>query len=137
MSKFESSDSWMFLSVAYSAQDGPATLEDFYAAADHINCAIPTHDEIQGGINRLASAGLVDVQDDRFILTGSGRKIFERVSRQTLYPRTQPELVEQELRSVTLVSTAHSHWGLSAEVFDAALSRYNKRMKDALRKTRG
>jgi hypothetical protein len=100
MSKFESSDAWMFLSVAYSALDGPATLDDFYAAADHINCAIPNHDEIQGGINRLASAGLVNVQDDRFILTESGREIFERVSRQTLYPRMQPQLVEQQLRGM-------------------------------------
>lgn len=137
MSKFESSDSWMFLSVAYSAQDGPATLEAFYAAADHINCAIPTRDEIQGGISRLASAGLVHVQDHRFILTESGRTIFERVSRQTPCPRMQPELVEQQLRCVTLADTAHPHWDLSVEVSDAALSRYNKRMKDALRKIGG
>ncbi len=127
----------MLLSVAYSARDGPATLEDFYAAADHINCAIPTHDEIQAGISRLASAGLVDVQGDRFVLTESGRNIFERVSRQTPYPRMQPELVEQLLRSVTFTDTVHPHWDLSAEASDAALSRYNKRMKDALRNTRG
>ena len=136
MSKFEPSDAWMFLSVAYSAQDGPATLEDFYAAADHINCAIPTHDEIQGGINRLATAGLLQVQDDRFILTEVGRKIFEGVSRQTPYPRMQPELVEQQLRSVKLTDAAHPYWELSAETSDAAFARYSKRMKDALRKIR-
>jgi len=137
MSKFEPSDAWMFLSVAYSAKDVLATLDDFYAAADHINCAIPTNAEIEGGINRLATAGLVQVQDDHFILTDAGRKIFESVSCQTPYPRMQPQLVLEHLRNGRFADTAHPHWELSPETSDAAFGRYSKRMRDALRKIRG
>lgn len=127
----------MFLSIAYSAQDRPATLDELYAAADHINCAIPTHEEIQGGINRLASAGLVRVEEGRFTLSDLGRQMFDRVCRQTPYPRIQPELIEQQLRSARFSVVAHISWDLSASESDAALSRYHKRMKDALRKIRG
>lgn len=126
----------MFLSVAYSAQQAPSTLDGFYAAADHINCAIPTHEEIQGGINRLADAGLVRVEHGRFALLERGREVFERVCKQTPYPRMQPTLVEEHLRSANLPGVTHSHWDLSAAEATEALARYNKRMKEALKKLR-
>lgn len=136
MSKFESSDAWMFLSVAYSAQNGPSSLDALYGAADHINCAIPTREEIEGGINRLASVGLVRVEDGVFALTDTGRQLFERVCRQTPYPRLQPEVVEEHLRALRLTDGGSGYWALSPEDSHASLSVYRKRANEALRKIR-
>ena len=53
-------DAWMFLAIAISPRDaGPVGLSDLVAAADGVNHAIPTEDELRGGINRLIYAGLV------------------------------------------------------------------------------
>ena len=136
MSKFESSDAWMFLSVAYSAQDGPGSLDAFYGAADHINCAIPTREEIEGGINRLASVGLVRVEDGAFALTDAGRQLFENVCHQTPYPRLQPEVVEEHLRALRPSDGGSGYWALSPKDAHANLSVFRKRASDAIRKIR-
>jgi hypothetical protein len=136
MSKFESTDGWIFLSVAYSAQHGMATLDDFYAAADHINCAIPTRDEIQGGINRLATGGLARIDGGTFGLTERGRRVFEQACQKTQYPRLQLEFVQNQLQVVRLGEVEPSQWKLSAEDSDEALRRYDQRMKKALREIR-
>jgi hypothetical protein len=136
MSSFESSDAWMFLSVAYSAQNGLGSLDAFYGAADHINCAIPTREEIEGGINRLASVGLVRVEDGAFALTDAGRQLFERVCQQTPYPRSQPGVVEEHLRTLRPADRGSGYWTLSPEDSEAGLSVYRKRAGEALRKIR-
>ncbi len=57
-------DAWMFLAIAISPRDaGPVGLSNLVAAADGVNHAIPTEDELRGGINRLLHAGLVYEHD--------------------------------------------------------------------------
>jgi hypothetical protein len=70
MPKFEPSDTWLFLALAESSQrNGWATLDYVLGAADRINHAIPTHREVEGGIKRLMSAGLMRVEGDRLSTT--------------------------------------------------------------------
>jgi hypothetical protein len=136
VNEFENSDAWIFLSVAYSAKKKPATLDLFFSAADHINCAIPTNEEIQGGINRLASVGLIHIENDTFTLSESGQQLFQQVCKQTAYPRMQPKLVKQYFNDVELPKIIHSVWHLSVAESSKALRIYKKRMSEALKEIR-
>ena len=77
----EAIDAWLFLAVAYGRGDNRrAALTDLIGAADWINHAIPLDEELRAGLNRLVAAGLVNVDDDAFGLTDSGRSLLEKVS---------------------------------------------------------
>jgi hypothetical protein len=133
--KFEKSDAWIFLSVAYSVQkQQSATLDLFFSSADCINHAIPTNDEIQGGINRLASADTVYVKDNKFSLTKLGQQLFEKFCRQTSYPLEQLDLVKQFFETQNLQEVAHSVWHLSSIESERAFEIYRQRGKEALKK---
>jgi len=75
--RFQSSDAWIFLSLGND--EAGSTLRDIIATADWINHAIPTKQEIEGAINRLSVAGLVKVEDDKFMLTSEGKTIYEKM----------------------------------------------------------
>ena len=75
--RFQHSDAWIFLSIN-SVEDGTA-LEDLTAKADWINHAIPTESEVEGALNRLSKAGLVDFQDANLFLTESGKELYEHI----------------------------------------------------------
>ena len=59
--------------MAFYQGNAGTSLRDLIATADYINHAIPTDEEIEGGINRLARAGLVTVEEGYFHLTPAGR----------------------------------------------------------------
>lgn len=73
-------DAWMFLAVAVSrGSDGEATLEDMVAAADWINHAIPSNQELEVGLNRLLAARFLSNTRDAFGLTPAGESLYSRV----------------------------------------------------------
>ena len=75
-------DAWMFMAVAHGRREGRhATLEDLLAAADWINHAIPTDEELLGGLNRLISAGLLESRGNGFVLTHLGAALFMKVQK--------------------------------------------------------
>jgi hypothetical protein len=51
------SDAWVLLATIYAARDKPAPLEDVIAAADFIQHAIVTFEEMEGALDRLISSG--------------------------------------------------------------------------------
>jgi hypothetical protein len=53
-------DAWI---LCAATGDRPATLRELISAADYLNCAIPTLDELNGAMVRLTAAGLVEVSD--------------------------------------------------------------------------
>ena len=68
-------DAWILLSVSA----GGSTLRDVIAAADWINHAIPTAQELRTSLGRLRVWGLVERRGERFALTSAGGEMIERV----------------------------------------------------------
>lgn len=69
------SDAWVLAAIMLTGMDDGATLADVVAAADAINHAILTEDEVQSAVRRLLGAGLITTSRRRFSLTDSGRSL--------------------------------------------------------------
>src|SRR5262245_43642899 len=72
---FAWTDAWLLLAILISIQDGEAPLDVVISAADGIQHAMLTFDEIDGGIARLSRAGLIEIKDKRFHLTPAGEEL--------------------------------------------------------------
>lgn len=130
MIKLEDSDTWIFLSIARS--DGE-DMSYFYSAADHINCAIPTEQEIEGGVNRLISCGLVDYLNRGFVLTDKGRSLFDHAGGYQAFPRLQSESTKPLLQKIAAQSTYESNWKFDPTAMDKAYKQYHKRVSAIIR----
>jgi len=130
MAKCEMEDSWIFLSVARSSG---SHLSHFYSAADHINVAIPTNEEIEWSVNRLVACGLVDIENNSFSLTAKGRKLFDAINKKSLYPRLQLEIAVPLLAKAMKITIRESSWHLDPNVAANAIQQYSERTKKIFR----
>ncbi len=79
-SRFAWSDAWVLWSIATSA--GPSTtLRQLIAAADYINHAVPTYDELAGALRRLEASGCVERGGRGYRATPLVREFSERPQR--------------------------------------------------------
>ena len=63
------SDAWLLQSIVLASGDGPATLAQVIGAADAVNHALLTADELHGGLARLTTGGFVVETNGRFAET--------------------------------------------------------------------
>ncbi len=63
------SDAWLFQAIGMASQRGPATLAEVLAAADDVNHALPTDEELHGALVRLTQGGFVEEIEQRLRLT--------------------------------------------------------------------
>jgi hypothetical protein len=63
------SDAWLLQPIIVASRERPATLAEVLAAADSVNHALPTSDELHGGLARLTSGGFVQELGNRFAAT--------------------------------------------------------------------
>jgi len=63
------SDAWLFQAIGIASQKRPATLAEVLAAADDVNHALPTDDELHGALVRLTEGGFVEETEQRLRLT--------------------------------------------------------------------
>ena len=69
-------DAWLLLAVKYAqSPERRATREQVIRAADYINHAIPTEEELEHGVNVLVSLKLIRIEKGEFQL-GSGFRLF-------------------------------------------------------------
>lgn len=90
-SKHPWSDAWLLHAVIITAQDGGAELAEVIGAADFLNHAILTCDEINGGVERLVQGGWIRLEDGRL---GPRSRATERYEALRDKWRTQVELWE-------------------------------------------
>jgi len=67
---------WILYSVAIASGKAPASRTDISAAADAINHAVPTQQELNGALQRLAAFQLVEPRGNFHALTPSGMALF-------------------------------------------------------------
>jgi len=63
------SDAWLLQAVALASRKQPAPLSEILGAADAVNHAMPTDDELHGALVRLTTGGFVEEIDGQFQLT--------------------------------------------------------------------
>ena len=63
------SDAWLLQSIVLASSDAPATLAQVIGAADAVNHALLTDDELHGGLSRLTTGGVVVETNGRFAVT--------------------------------------------------------------------
>ena len=79
----EKTISWIFLALALASEFKSADFKEISSIADGINHAIPTHKELQTSISCLTSHGLVEKNENKYILSVKGKQEFEKASKET------------------------------------------------------
>ncbi len=74
MIKYNHSDAWLLQSILYSSKEGSSSLKDIIAIGDVINHAIFAPGELQQGLIRLLNGNLINLENNRFSLTGSAKQ---------------------------------------------------------------
>ncbi|MES2789702.1 MAG: hypothetical protein V4719_08780 [Planctomycetota bacterium] len=77
--EWQEADFWILLAEIYNRQSRAIYLSQIIAAADYINHAIPTLEEIHGAINRLQSARLIKTKHDVFYVTDKALELMAQV----------------------------------------------------------
>lgn len=72
-------DAWILLALWCLRQNAASKLEHIIAAADFINHAIPTIEEMHGALNRLAAAHLITKRRDGFTMTSRAHDLFGKL----------------------------------------------------------
>lgn len=67
--RFLWSDAWLFQAIAIASHARPATLSEIIGAADAVNHALPTDEELHGALLRLTADQFVEEVGDQFRLT--------------------------------------------------------------------
>lgn len=63
---FVGSDAWILLAAVYSGRKDGADLRSLISAADYINHAVRSYEELSGGLARLRAAGLIVEKRGRY-----------------------------------------------------------------------
>lgn len=127
-------------SVAMVRSESGASLHRVVAAGDYINHALFTFDELDGGVQRLAAAGLLVVESKQLDLTPLGSAIYAKVAAQRRSVRNTMSALQQALAETSfspLPSTASHHPFSQADLAHAcAQYKKNSRLKASRRARR-
>jgi len=103
-----------------------ASLADVLAAADFLNHSLPTREELEDGVRRLAGAGLLTVDDDLVQVAPAGEQLW----------RTRPfsglssavVTLQTQLNRASVPGDAD--WRLDEQTYAAAVREYSHRLAD-------
>ncbi|GIF05786.1 hypothetical protein [Actinoplanes siamensis] len=131
-------DAWIFVSAVIAERlerdralhaalpVSGATLADLLAAADFLHHSVPSRDDLQESVRRLAGAGLITVEDDIIEVAPAGEQLW----------RTRPF---SGLSSAVMTLQAQlnrgaqpgwTDWTLDEAAYTAAVREYSLRLAD-------
>lgn len=119
-------DAWILLATLYAAGPRGASLSDIIAAADAIEHAIPTYEEVHGAMARLQAAGVV-------LCRGRAYRVARRVAVAFLQQRAGRRRVQTDLDWLHRWMARHVAYAgrprpvgsaVSREVFERAVAAY-------------
>lgn len=116
-------DAWILQSIVYAAGRGSGQLPEVMAAADHINVDIPTLEDLERSVNRLAAAGLVSSEGTTFRASRTARRMVRKVGSWRAGIRTLPPLIETELQTIPFPDHVPI-WTLTNEAWQNAYDAY-------------
>jgi hypothetical protein len=122
------SDAWVLAAVDWAAD---ADLAKIFHAADAINHAIPTIDEVQHAIQFLGAVGLVRYSANSLQLTDDGRRVCRRTETQDIF--TTLDRLHAFLKKLPEVNEAsNAESVLDRPTYLSALQRYETLMAKEL-----
>jgi len=83
MSEARSTAAWIFLAVHYACSKTGAGLRDIEAAADGINHAIPTQEELRSSFKILLDREFLTKHGKRYFLTTEGQNLITEAQDQS------------------------------------------------------
>ncbi|GGQ51735.1 hypothetical protein [Couchioplanes azureus] len=131
-------DAWIFVSAVIAERlerdramhaalpTTGATLADLLAAADFLHHSVPSREDLQESVRRLAGAGLLTIDDDLVAVAPAGEQLwrtrpFSGLSSAVLTLQTQLN------RAVT---PGDAEWHLDESTYHAAVREYSLRLAD-------
>jgi hypothetical protein len=114
-------DAWVLAATSDLAEG--CTLSELMGAADAINHAVPTRDELASALGALIAAGLIEVKDGRFRTTDAGRAI-KKHWRGGLFGWSESLLPQLER-----LPRATDEFSLTEAAVQAAYTEYVRRIK--------
>jgi hypothetical protein len=122
------SDAWILAAVDWA---GDADLAKIIAAADAMNHALPTIEEVEHAIQFLGAAGLVRYSDNSLQLTDEGRRVCRRTEAQDIFSTLDRlHALLKKLPEVNEALNAESL--LDRSTYLSALERYETLMAEEL-----
>ncbi|MDI6104511.1 hypothetical protein QLQ12_38570 [Actinoplanes sp. NEAU-A12] len=103
-----------------------ATLADLLAAADFLHQSVPSREDLEESVRRLAGAGLITVEDDMVEVAPAGEQLwrtrpFSGLSSAVMTLQTQLNRVAEP---------GWAEWDLSEQAYSSALREYIHRLAD-------
>jgi hypothetical protein len=78
MTQWTWNDAWILIAISFVHKKGGATLAEIIVAADVINHAIPTAGELSSAFSRLVTCGIVQVNNDRYLLARNWQRVVKK-----------------------------------------------------------
>jgi hypothetical protein len=103
-----------------------ASLADVLAAADFLNHSVPSRDELEECLRRLAGAGLLELDDDLVEVAPAGEQLW----RTRPFSGLSSAVVTLQTQLNRVVEPGDSDWRLDDQTYAAAVREYSLRLAD-------
>jgi hypothetical protein len=103
-----------------------ASLADVLAAADFLNHSVPSRDELEESVRRLAGAGLLTIDDDLVALAPAGEQLW----RTRPFSGLSSAVVTLQTQLNRSSEPGDTDWRLDEETYAAAVREYSLRLAD-------
>jgi formylglycine-generating enzyme required for sulfatase activity len=103
-----------------------ASFADVLAAADFLHHAVPTRDELEFSMRRLAGAGLLRVEDDLVEVAAAGEQLW----RTRPFSGLSSAVMTLQAQLNRASEPGDSEWTLDEQTYTTALREYRMRLAD-------
>jgi hypothetical protein len=103
-----------------------ASLADVLAAADFLHHAVPTRDELEGSVRRLAGAGLIRIEDDLVEIAPSGEQLW----RTRPFSGLSSAVMTLQAQLNRASAPGDWEWTLDEQTYNSAVREYSIRLAD-------
>ena len=103
-----------------------ASLADVLAAADFLHQSVPSREELEAALRRLAGAGLLTIDDDLVVVAPAG----EQVWRTRPFSGLSSAVVTLQTQLNRSSRPGDSDWRLDEQTYAAAVREYSLRLAD-------
>jgi len=131
-------DAWILAAVRVTGTRAePATLTDLIAAVDAVHRLIPSREEIEHGVRRLAGSGLIQTDGCRFWVTPAGRSLVAHARPGAAgCPPGNVGRTQALFRLLAGIPVARTGWTLQERVYETACLEYRHTVWDEFRRGR-
>jgi hypothetical protein len=103
-----------------------ASLADLLAAADFLNHSVPSREDLEGSVRRLAGAGLIVVEDDFVEVAPAGEQLW----RTRPFSGLSSAVVTLQTQLNRAAEPGDADWRLDDHTYNAAVREYSLRLAD-------